>query len=92
MGGLRYHFGPHDVQVCAAIRVMSGYVAILQLGKILISVAYDTTEGYADAKELDCHLRPCWYLRATLLLMPYQSEWSALPPRVHGPTDARFCV
>lgn len=52
------------------LTAMSGSVGLQQPRSVLMSVVPDTTEGNADARDLDCHLWPCWYLRALLPWRP----------------------
>lgn len=65
-----------------------------------------TIEGLADARDLGCHLGPCWCLRVMFLLGPQWSEWPVLPMGqwcylgpaaaenhdwVYGPAAVRVC-
>lgn len=42
------------------LRMVSGSMALLQPGSVLMSVAPDTIESHIDARGLGYHLRPCW--------------------------------
>lgn len=55
-------------------RAMSGFMVLLRLGSVLLSMASVTTEGHSDAGGLVNHLSPCWYPIAMLPLEPCQSE------------------
>jgi hypothetical protein len=48
-------------------RAMSGSLPLLQQKSVLMSEAQVTTKGQANVHGLDCHQRPCGYLRAILL-------------------------
>lgn len=40
-------------------KAISGSVALLKLGSVLMCVTCVTSEGHTDACGLGCHLRPC---------------------------------
>lgn len=48
-------------------------------GSVLMSLIWVVTTSHLDASGLSSHLRQCWCLTATLLPVPYQSEWTVLP-------------
>lgn len=48
------------------LRAMSGSVAFSQPGAVLLSIAHDTIEGYANAIGLGHNLGLCWCLRVML--------------------------
>lgn len=86
---------------------MSGTVTQQQSVFGLMSMSLFATMGCADAQGLDSYLRPCWCLRASLSLGPYQYEGLVLPPSamvksetqavaeghiwVHGATTVKDC-
>jgi hypothetical protein len=47
-------------------RAMSGFMALLQSGSVLMSMAHVIIKGHADVPCLGCHLKPCWCPRALL--------------------------
>lgn len=55
------------------LRTVSGSMDLLQSGTVLMYVAPVIIQGLTDARV------PCLYLRAMLLLGPYQFEWPGLP-------------
>lgn len=48
------------------LRAMSGSLAFSQPGAVLLSMAQDTIEGYANVIGLGHNLELCWCLRAML--------------------------
>lgn len=59
------------------LRAMPGFVDLLWPESVLISVAPDTIEGYADNRYLGHHLGLCWCLRASLPRKASQSDYVA---------------
>lgn len=55
-------------------RVMSGTVALVQPGSVLMSMDPDNMEGNAVARGLGCQLWTCWCLRVLLSWGSGQSE------------------
>lgn len=71
-------------------RAMSGFVVLMELGIMLVSVAHVTTSGHADVNSLCQCLKPRWFPwavlahRAILMLVvhlrPCWSPWTWLLP------------
>lgn len=53
------------------LRAISESMVLFQLGLVLMFMTCITTKGHVDVYDLGCHLKPCEWLRALLLLGTY---------------------